>query len=302
MRSCVFFIVDGRKIEAQACLLAPSLRHHLGEDIHVIGYRRQDAAPLQPITARILAECNVELRDIPGTGPEHSSPWTQPYPIGNKILAASDPRDCDLSVFIDTDMVFSAAVDFAAMLGTAQIGAVISDYSTPSNTVEGWSAFYSHFGLPLPEDRVRLPRGRRTLSLPYFNAGLIIFRENFGGNGRSFGMEWLHDATRFDHEVTYPYTRENIDQLTLPITATRLGQKVASLPVSVNFNLPAYGSAPDIQKALIHYHRFGVLWSHPELGRPVLDILRKRHGAEALTMLIESFPDLLAVMRLGRIS
>jgi hypothetical protein len=301
MRTCLFFIVDGRKLEAQTCLLAPSLRRHLGYEIPVIAYRRKDAAPMQPITEEILAACKIELRQIPGTGAADPSPWTAPYPIGNKIMAASDPRDCDISVFIDTDMVFAAPVDFAALLGEAQIAAVISDYTTLSNTIESWTALYRHFNLPLPEDRVRLPRGRRVTGLPYFNAGLIVFREAFGAAETFFGAEWLRDAIRFDHEITIPYARENIDQITLSLTAARLGEKISLLPNRYNFNLPAYGNAPDKPKALIHYHRFGILWSFPELGRPVLDDLRACMGEAGLTAVLDCFGDSLAMTRLRKL-
>ncbi len=301
MRICVFFVVDGPKLEAQACFLAPTLRKHLGPEVSVIAYRRQDASPIQPVTARILSACNVELRDIPNTGHDDRSPWTAPYPIGNKIMAASDPRDCDISVFIDTDTVFAAPIDFASLLGEAQIAAVISDYSTESNTVEGWTAFYGHFDLPLPADRIRLPRGRRIVCLPYFNAGLLIFRDSFGSEDRCFGAEWLQDTIRFDNEITVPFNRANLDQLTLPITVHRLGHKVTQLPKAVNFNLPAYGNMPGAEKLLIHYHRFGVLWSNPDLALPVLDALRERHGAQALAAVVDSFGASLALMRFKRL-
>ncbi len=301
MRVCVFFIVDGRKLEAQACLLLPTLRRHLGADVSVIAYRRMDSVPLLPITEHVLAACNVDQRMIPGTGPDDPSPWTQPYPIGNKILAASTPRDCDISVFVDTDMVFSAPVDFAALLADAQIGAVISDYTTESNTIEGWTALYGHFNLPLPAERVRLPRGRRVTGLPYFNGGLIVFQELFGAEKRAFGAEWMQDAIRFDHEIKIPYNRANIDQLTLSLTATRLGEKIRLLPNAFNFNLPAYGELPDAPKALIHYHRFGILWSFPALGRPVLDAVRDLMGEAGLTAVLDSFGDKLAITRLRKL-
>ena len=302
MRVCVFFIIDGPKIEAQACILLPSIRRMLGETVSVIAYYRQDArAEIMAPTRQVLDSCNVEMRAIPGTAPGDVSPWKEPYPIGNKIMAASDPRDCDISVFIDTDTVFIKPIDFVDLLGDAEIAAVISDYSTLSNDETGWKAFYAHFGLELPPERIRLPRGKRVRCPPYFNAGMIVFRESFGAEKRSFGTEWLADSIRFDHEVTHPFKRENIDQLTLSITTTRLGQKIKMLPNEFNFNLPAYGNSPAAPKALIHYHRFGVLWSHPEFGRLALADLQTTLGDDQLVQFLESYGPILAETRLKRL-
>lgn len=299
MRVCLFLVIDGLKLEAQACLLLPSLRRCLGDDVSVIAYRRQDAdAPLQPSTEQVLAACNVEVRGIPGTGPQDQSPWVEPYPVGNKIMAASDPRDCDISVFIDTDMVFVAPIDFAALLDGAEIAAVVSDYSTHSNTEEGWQAFYGLYGLSLPDERVNLLGGRRLLSLPYFNAGMIIFREKFGPDGLSFGAEWLKDTLRFDHEMTLPILRVNMDQLTLPITSRRLGQRVKQLSNEFNYNIQAYGGDTDDAKALLHYHKFGVLWAQPHFAHPVLDDLRAVLKDPTLSDFFASFMTILRRKRL----
>lgn len=302
MRVCIFLIIDGLKLEAQACLLLPSLRRHLGDTVSVIAYRRQDVTtPLQPVTEQVLRACNVKLREIPGTGPDDPNPWREPYPIGNKILAASDRRDCDISVFIDTDMVFTGPFDFAKVLGSAKIAAVVSDYSTMSNDEEGWTAFYAHFGLPLPEQRVTLLKGRELTSLPYFNAGMIMFRETIGPQKRRFGAEWLADTLRFDHEVSYPYTRANLDQLTLPITATRLGYPVKPVPNTFNHNLQGHGDPVETNPSLLHYHTFGVLWSHEARGRAALEDLQNILEDQSLESFYDSFMAVLKRKRLKKL-
>jgi hypothetical protein len=302
MRICIFLIIDGLKLEAQACLLLPSLRRHLGDSVSVIAYRRKDAsAPLQPVTEQVLQACKVTLREIPGTGPDQPSPWREPYPIGNKILAASDPRDCDISVFIDTDMIFSGPIDFAKLLGAAEIAAVVSDYSTLSNDEAGWQAFYGHFGLPLPTERVTLLKGRALTSLPYFNAGMIVFREKLGAKNLCFGAEWLADTRRFDHEITYPYTRGNLDQLSLPITAARLGYPVKPVSNKYNHNLQGHGDPPEANPCLLHYHTFGVLWSHEARGRAALDDLQNVLPSQSLDDFYDSFMAILKRKRLKKL-
>ncbi len=157
----VFFVVDGNRLEAQACLLAPSLRRHLSASQRAVAYVRQDYLPhLLPFTRDVLHASGVEIREIPNTDKGHA-PWAAPYPQGNKILAASTPRDCDVSVFLDTDMIMAEPVSFSRMLGAAQIGAVVSDYQASAGQVEDWEHFYDLFGMELPAERVQLHGGRR---------------------------------------------------------------------------------------------------------------------------------------------
>lgn len=298
----VFFLVDGARLEAQTCLLAPSLKAHLTASQKPVAYLREDYAPnLHPMTRDILRDCGVETRLIPGTDQTHA-PWTAPYPQGNKILAAATPRDCDVSVFIDTDTVLARPIDFAAELGTAQIAASVSDYSSPATDDDSWRSHYALFGLDLPEKRVQLRAGRRLWMAPYYNAGVVLFAER-GPDGQPTGIgpAWLEMARDFDHRQDIPYERAFIDQLTLPILGQQIGAPVKDLDQRLNFNIQSFGdSAPDMAD-IVHYHNIGVLWAHQDHGAAALQLLLDMIGPDGIRAYAETFRPHIKRRRLKRL-
>ena len=279
----IFFLVDGERLEAQACLLAATLGRHLRPGQRAVACLREDHAPaLNPFTAEVLDAAGIGRRIIPGTLGGHD-PWTAPYPQGNKILAAAMARDCDVSVFLDTDTLLVRPVDFAAELGGAEIAASVSDYASPATDDESWRSHYALFGLELPEERVKLRAGRRLVMPPYFNAGVILFRErDASGAPTGIGREWLEMASDFDRRQTLPLDRAFIDQLTLPILGVRRGMPVEPLAQRLNFNIQAFGSAPVEAADIAHYHKLGVLWGNEGHGRAALAALRALVGAKGL--------------------
>ncbi|GAB5446539.1 MAG: hypothetical protein Gyms2KO_14120 [Gymnodinialimonas sp.] len=286
----VFFIVDGDRLEAQACLLAPTLKRHLMDHQRAVAYVREDYIDqMNDFTLDVLAASDVEVRTIPGTRMGHA-PWTSPYPHGNKILAAATPRDCEVSVFLDTDVVLTEPVDFAGALGDALIAACVSDYGSAAGTDADWAAYYGAFDMDLPEDRVQLTGGRRLVSLPYFNAGVVVFRERSSdGCPTEVGRDWLDAALRFEREVTRDYRRSNIDQYTLPILGYLRGQPVKTLAQHMNFNVQAYGNGEGQTQSVAHYHRLGALWKHNVHGRRTLETLADVVDAEAPETFLDVF-------------
>ncbi|ABD54752.1 hypothetical protein [Jannaschia sp. CCS1] len=286
----VFFIVDGLRLEAQACLLAPSLKRHLMPHQRAVAYLREDYLPkLDEFTVDVLAASDVETRVIADTNGGHA-PWLSPYPHGNKILAAAMPRDCEISVFLDTDTILTEPVDFAQELGGALIAACVSDYASSAGTQEDWEAFYAAYSLPLPKDRVQLNGGRRLWSLPYFNAGVIVFRERtIDGIPLEVGRDWLHTAMHFEREVTRDYGRSNIDQFTLPILGYLRKMPVKSMGQHMNFNIQAFGDGEGQPQSVAHYHRIGALWKHKVHGREALDTLAEIAGRRAPETFLEVF-------------
>lgn len=286
----VFFVIDGFRLEAQACLLAPSLKRHLMAHQRGVAYVREDyVGQMTDFTGDVLAASDVELRVIPGTKGGHR-PWLSPYPHGNKILAAALPRDCDVSVFLDTDTVLTRPVDFKAQLGDALIAACVSDYASPSNEHEDWEAFYSAFNLPLPQERVQLNGGRRLTSLPYFNAGVIVFRERTSdGVPLGVGRDWLGTALHFEREVTRPHERTFVDQFTLPILGYLRQMPVKPLDQHMNFNIQGFGNGEGQRQSVAHYHRIGALWKHHVHGRRALETLADIAGHRAPATFLEVF-------------
>lgn len=286
----VFFIVDGARLEAQACLLAPTLKRHLLPAQRAVAYAREDYIDqLNDFTRHVLATSDVALRTIPDTDGGHR-PWQAPYPHGNKILAAALPRDCAVSVFLDTDTVLAESVDFAAELGDALIAACVSDYASATGTDDDWEAYYAAFGMELPEDRVQLTGGRRLTSLPYFNAGVVVFRErDSDGVPTGIGQDWRDAALHFERAVTRDFARSNIDQFTLPILGYRRDCPVKAMAQHMNFNIQAFGDGDGRRQSVIHYHRVGALWKHSVHGRATLETLADVVNAAAPETFLEVF-------------
>lgn len=289
LRTEVFFIVDGDRLQAQACLLAASLKQHLGPDQHAVAYVRQDTGDLSPLTLHIFEGAGVEIREISNTEIGHA-PWAAPYPHGNKILAAAQYRACDVSVFLDTDTIMAEPIDFAAHLGDALIGACISDYQSKAGEEADWAQYYKAFGMPLPQERVQLQAGRRLQSLPYFNAGMVIFRERYAdGTPTGVGRDWLGTALKFEADVTGDYNRSNIDQFSLPILGYLRGAPVKALEQRLNFNIEAFGKGDGLRQSLVHYHRIGVLWGNRYHGRRALAGFEDLAGDGAAKWFVEEF-------------
>ena len=297
----VFFIVDGLRLEAQACLLAPTLAAHLDTSQRPVAYLRQDAAPLTGFTRAVLEASGVALRTIPGTA-SAPAPWGAPYPQGNKILAAAAPRECAVSVFLDTDTVLAEPVDFAAELGTAEVAAVVSDYRASAGDEADWAEYYGAFGLDLPPERVRLLGGRSLLSLPYYNAGVVIFRERApDGRPTGFGPAWLEAALQFERQVRRPHDRANIDQFTLPILGYLRASPVRALPRRMNYNIQADGTDRGQAQSIAHYHNIGLLWAHPRHGRMAFEALVGLMGPGAPRAFVESFGEIARRRRMKRL-
>jgi hypothetical protein len=286
----VFFIVDGNRLEAQACLLAPSLKRHLTASQRAIAYVRQDYMDaILPFTRDVLNTCGVEIREIPDTDAGHA-PWSEPYPQGNKILAACAPRDSNVSVFLDTDMIMAEPINFAQALGKAEIGAVVSDYQAYGGDEDGWAEFYGHYGLDLPTERVKLTGGRQLMSLPYYKGGLIVFRvHDTKGKPLGIAQDWLDVALTFEAEVKRDYLRANIDQLTLPILGYWRDKPVIALEQRLNFNIEAFGQGEGQRQSIAHYHRLGILWKHQVHARAALDGLIEATDASGPDQFLEHF-------------
>lgn len=287
----VFFIVDGTRLEAQACLLAPSLKKHLTDTQRAVAYVREDSAPLHALTRDTLFASSVEVRTIPGTNASHA-PFAAPYPHGNKILAAALPRDCDVSVFLDTDMVLAEPADFAALLGDDDVAACVSDYKSRAGDDEDWDHYYGVFDMQTPPERVQFNGGRRLISPPYFNGGMVVFRErDADGAPTGIGQAWLDAAVQFEAKVTRDYDRPNIDQFSLPIMAYKRGTPVKALEQRMNFNIESFGQGEGQRQTIAHYHRIGILWAHEHHGRQALEDLVDLMGADAPHRFLEAFAE-----------
>lgn len=280
----IFFVIDGLSLEAHAALLAASLVHHNGDRFHCIGYvPDRHARHLSPALIRLMARCGVEIRNLPIA----DRPWAKPYPHGNKILAALDPRQTRHSMFLDTDILCLGPLDLTGLASDQSIAVVPEGRRSWGRDLDRWSRVYAHFGFDLPEERVQLSRNRATTFVPYFNAGMILFPETPLPDGLRFAQAWYDTAMTIDHVVPVAKKRPWLDQIALPVTLKRwnLGYKIAD--EALNYSAPDRKLKLGERPLLLHYHRWSHLADWPDQRQAALDQTRKVAG-DALFAELES--------------
>ena len=280
----VLFVADGERLEMQSWLLAVSLAmaHEGGPVPRVVAYAAPARLPdVAPLTRELYDACGVELRPLPPP-PE----WRAPYPHGNTMVAASDARGTSRAIFLDTDMVCTGPLVAMASLPPDTIAAAPEGLPTWGGEGDRWERAYAHFGLPMPEARVRLLRGRKKESPPYFNAGFVAFPEG------DFAARWIETALDFDHNCSIAGKRPWLDQISLPLTLARFGYRTEVLGEEWNHSLTRRRDMSGAEGArILHYHRFGYLAQAPQWPA-ILETfwtrLPPRHHAAARARLVEA--------------
>ncbi|WP_434289285.1 hypothetical protein [Celeribacter sp. SCSIO 80788] len=280
----VFFVVDGPKLETQAHFLAASILQHMAGRCRFYAYVRP-GTELPETLMRLFEKAGIALRSIPA--PEGRD-WRKPYPIGNKLLAAADEREGEIAVFLDTDVVFCGPVDFEAALGDATVAAVLSDFLTSAvPTAQDWEPLYAQMGVPMPLERPGTLRRPNLDYPPYFNAGVVLFRERTQDGNIHVGREWLDMTLDLDHQVAFAAQRDNLDQITLSALGARCGTPTKILPQRYNYNIMGWGDPEPGSCDIAHYHLIGRLWKSPTVGTPTLRALHEHMGAEDLARFVD---------------
>ena len=282
----IFFIIDGTGLEAQAALLAATLRHHNTDRFRLIAYVPDRHRPhLNPDLVALMDRCGVDLRRLAVA----ASVWAKPYPHGNKILAATDRRGPGHAMFLDTDMICTAPLDLTGLLADRAVAVTPEGKPSWGKDMVRWQRVYDQFDLPLPPDRVTLARGKRREFLPYFNAGMILFPEGPLVQGQGFGDLWLDTALVIDHIVPVADKRPWLDQISLPVTLKRHGLDYVLAPEALNFSISKRTELGDEAPVLIHYHRFGFLADWPRFQQAALDQTRTLAGPALFARLQETY-------------
>ncbi|MDG4649829.1 hypothetical protein P6F26_15395 [Roseibacterium sp. SDUM158017] len=286
-RLSVLFVADSDRLETQSWFLAASLAQvHEGRAHRMLAYVSAARMPkVSRVTRDLYEACGVDLRLLPDP-PD----WRRPYPHGNKLVAAADLRDTPRAVFLDTDMVCLGPLDALAELPDDTVAAAPEGVATWGGEGDRWARAYAHFGLPLPQERIRLLRGRKREFVPYFNAGLVAFPDTSRTDGAPrFAERWIETAVDFDRTCSIGGKRPWLDQITLPLTLARFGYRTRVLDGTWNHSL-ARRRDPEAARAarVLHYHRFrhlaeGPAW--PEILEGFRARLPARHHAAAEAVL-----------------
>lgn len=281
------FVVQGARLQAQSLILADSLRRHHPHADLIAYLPGETAADLPPVIADFLADCGVQCRSLE----QPEGQWRAPYPHGNKILALAAPRDSRWSMFLDTDMAALGPIDPTDLPGPMQVSVVPEGIATWGKDLTRWEVAYGFFGLPMPEDRIRLLRGRRLMFPPYFNGGMVAIREADRVDGLSFGGLWRDTAKAFDWQARVAHKRPWLDQITLPLTMQRHGFAHKIIDERTNCSISNNRKLDGLNPTILHYHRAGFLrdWpGHAHLTEAVLDRATTAQQPEIAALLTES--------------
>ncbi len=249
----LIFVADGRGLELLSWPLVSSIAaaHKGSAPVQVIAYSSAPSQDmLHPVTRALYEACDVEVRQL-APPPE----WKTPYPHGNKIIAAADPRSSKRTVFLDTDMVCLKPLSDMGALSADTIAATPEGTPTWGRDSDRWDRAYAHFGMDLPKDRVNLVRGRKIEYVPYFNAGFVAMPDTPDATGRTFGQQWLETAVEFDRNCSVGGKRPWVDQITIPLTIKRFGYRYEALDDTWNYAMTR-------RKDFAHTHTCKILHFH----------------------------------------
>ncbi|WP_339765108.1 hypothetical protein [uncultured Sulfitobacter sp.] len=254
----IFFVVDPPKYQDMGCYLAASIRTHFDEDLDLIGYcPAETIADMDPYALAIYKKLNVDIRPIDTAGV-----FDPPYPHGNKMVAAMQPRRTPYSAFMDSDMLFIGANTSDNIIKSGHVS-VAPATSMMWSGQDIWPHIYSACDMPLPEERIWLSRQRRKKLMPYFNAGLIVFPEGpVTDEGETFVEVWMRLAQIID-QVDLIKKRPYLDQMSLPLAIRAAALDWNILPEEQHYILGGKlrgKPLPDnMDIKMIHYRNMKVL-------------------------------------------
>lgn len=223
------YIVEPPDYQFMACKLLASIRCQFGEDVAAIGYC--PAHRMEELDPAVLKAHEVMGGEIRPMVTEEQ--WSSPYPHGNKIIAARQPRDSEYSAFVDSDVLFLKPNTPDALCRPAHVSCSAAA-SLRWTGDEIWDHIWPAFGLEVPTERLPLMRERRGDRVPYFSAGLVVFPET--GPNR-FPDVWYETARHLDTVEDLPNRRPYLDQFSLPVAIRRAGLDWNVLPEEQHFIL-----------------------------------------------------------------
>ena len=254
----IFFIVEPPKYQDMGCYLAASIRCQFDEPVKLVGYC--PSASIGEMNEKALAiykALDVDIRPF-----ETAGRFDPPYPHGNKMLAALEPRDTPFSAFMDSDMLFIRpnSTDQMFKEGHVSVAPATSMYWSGQKI---WKDIYAACGMEMPEDRIWLARQRRRKLMPYFNAGLIVFPEGpIAQSGETFVQVWNRLAGEID-KIDIIKKRPYLDQMSLPLAIRAAGLDWNILPEEQHFilggSLRGEPLPEDKEIKMIHYRNMKVL-------------------------------------------
>lgn len=281
------FVCQAGAIEREACVLAASLRRSLGEAANLVaaeptpreyfgevssdvrtfldrlGVRRmefinplmhEDERPANAISDRLEDRASTDRADE-----------VDPRLLMNKAFALGAAFDTPVVVFLDSDQLCFAAIDYTD-LSVSMVGRRVF-YPGAIATDGLWERAYELCRAAMPRQRLlvrsRDPTQSPVITPPYFNSGLI-----------SVHRPWLHELVHHYVECYRTLAAHNLlgyhryyeEQMSLAIAVAKTG-----VPYEIDNHR--------LDRSLFHYYSLNRLQSFP-------------HHAAAVASLANDFPGL----------
>lgn len=284
-RLTLTYIVEPPEYDILACTLLASIRTHFPASVACIGYVPEHRMhEVHPAVFKAHEIMGAEIRPMKTQGM-----WDTPYPHGNKIIAAMQPRDSTYSAFVDSDVLFLRKNTIANL---AKVGHVSCSMAASMVWAEQdiWDDIYGAFDMPIPPQRMHLMRRSVKPLIPYFSSGLVIFPEAAGKKDR-FPDVWYDTARRIDRIDTLEKRRPYLDQMSLPVAIQRAGLKWNILPEEQHYILGGRlrGKPLPADKDIytVHYRKTAVL---KEIGlhKPARAMLSEQTGVKFVRRLTDN--------------
>lgn len=277
-----FFIVEPPKYQLMACYLAASIREAFGTQVAMIGYcPAHRMSEIDPDVVTILGRLGCDVRPM-----ETEGAFDPPYPHGNKMLAALQPRDGEYGCFLDSDILFLRPNDPANLIHEGHVS--LTPAASMGWAGQGiWPLIYDTAGLAMPEERIRLMNQNKGKDrMPYFSSGLFVFPEQHrNAEGLRFPEVWMQVAGVIDAEPTIPAKRPYLDQMTLPLAIRKAGLDWHILPKEQHYILGGRKRGEplpqDREIFTVHYRNWEIVKEHG-LSRRAKDMLQRHAGVRRM--------------------
>jgi hypothetical protein len=242
---CFVFICQEGELEAQAVLLAISLRYFLQEDHELVA-----AIPVPASRWGVLSEQTVEaLKLLNVRTVEVINQISDDYPIGNKNSCLAIKTDCKRIVFLDSDIIMMRGFDeqnaFEAPISAVPESGIVAHF-------DEWEQLYSKFNLTMPKQRMTTSY-TKVESLPYANTGLIAINHTIDKTS-NIAAKWIESTNAIRSDISLPQKLRgnHLDQISFPIASASCGIDIEFL--DVEWNYPSWEFTIDSKLPPVFFH------------------------------------------------
>jgi hypothetical protein len=261
------FICQQGRLEAQAALLAASLRRFAKMDCELIAAipepEERWGRPSQA-TLAFLNKLGVRTVAV-------SNPIDPAYAIGNKVACLAVPTGADKMILLDSDMMLMrdwGDEERFAIGFNARPASVVSFSGDDGH----WAAIYAACGTAPLRGKV-LTTYSGELIHPYFNSAFVAVPGRVG-----FGQAWIECCRKIEGMSEVPNKRPHLDQIALSPAAAKVGLEYDCLDERynhpINFKPLIQGRGCKLP-FFCHYHDAMTLAREPAAVALVRELMRE---------------------------